>query len=189
MTPPPTLSPAALPAIHTREQLEAVLENIAHLHLARNELRRAQEDEIAAIRQRYRAPLAEMSQYLELETSWTEAWAHQHPESFVAGRSLVSAHATIGFCATAPRIERASRRWTWSRIAATLGELAWGKRYLRVPAPEVDKEALVADLASLSAEDLRSAGMIVVQGEQFFLTPHSEPQNASAHEPAWQEAA
>ena len=188
----PTSSQASAPAIQTRQQLDAVLENIAHLQRERDELYLAQEKEIAAVRQSYRTPLAEMEHYLDLETSWAEAWAQGNPGAFAADRSLACAHATIGFRATPPRIERASRRWTWSRIARTLAGLAWGQRYLRVPEPEVDKEALLADLARLSPVELRNAGMQIVQGERFFITPHSETEAACASpslEPAWQEAA
>ena len=189
MTPFP--QPPAVPKIQTRQQLDAVLENIAHLQRERDELCRAQENEIAAVRQRYRAQLAEMDHYLDLETSWAETWAIAHPDAFAADRSLACAHATLGFRATPPRLERASRRWTWSRIALTLAGLAWGKRYLCTPAPEVDKEALVADLAHLSPVELRNAGLRVVQGEHFFITPHSTPETISnpTPEPAWQEAA
>ncbi len=178
---------AAAPAIQTRQQLEAVLENIAHLQRERDELRRAQENEIAAVRQRHRAPLAEIENYLELETSWAESWALAHPEALATDRSLACAHATIGFRAEPPRLERASRRWTWSRIALTLADLPWGRRYLRVPEPEVDREALLADLAGLSPVELRNAGLRVVQGERFFITPHSE--TTSIAESVWQEAA
>jgi len=134
-----------------------------------------------------------MEHYLDLETSWAEAWARGNPGAFAADRSLACAHATIGFRAAPPRIERASRRWTWSRIAQTLAGLAWGGRYLRVPAPEVDKEALLADLAGLSPLELRNAGIKIVQGERFFITPHPHPgaetTSAPVAEPAWREAA
>jgi phage host-nuclease inhibitor protein Gam len=183
MIPDSSSPPPAAPAIQTRQQLEAVLENIAHLQRERDELYRAQENEIAALRQRYRAPLAEMDHYLDLETSWAESWAHAHPEALDANRSLTSAHATLGFRAAPPRIERASRRWTWSRIALTLAGLTWGKRYLRIPAPEVDREALLADLAGLSPVELRNVGIRIVQGERFFITPHA------GAESRWQEAA
>jgi hypothetical protein len=136
MTPFPQPAPAAAPAIETRQQLEVVLENIANLHRERNELYFAQEKEIGAVRQKYRAPLTEIENYLDLETSWAESWARRNPGAFAADRSLALAHGVIGFRAEPPQIERASRRWTWSRIALTLGELAWGKRYLRVPRPK-----------------------------------------------------
>jgi len=180
MTPFPQPAPAAAPAIETRQQLEVVLENIANLHRERNELYFAQEKEIGAVRQKYRAPLTEIENYLDLETSWAESWARRNPGAFAADRLLALAHGVIGFRAEPPQIERASRRWTWSRIALTLGELAWGKRYLRVPPPEVDKEALLADLADLSPIDLRNAGIKVAQGERFFINPHPNAEAISA---------
>ncbi len=183
MTPFPQPSEPTAPVIQTRAQLDAVLENIANLQHERAELYRAQENEIAAVRQRYRAPLAELDHFLDLETRWAETWATAHPDAFGPDRALASAHAIIGFRAEPPRIERASRRWTWSRIAVTLAGLAWGKRYLRIPAPEVDQDALLADLAHLSPVELRHAGMRVVQGETFFITPHPQTK------PAWQQAA
>ena len=166
-----------------------MLENIARLRCEREELYAAQENELAAVRQRYRAPLAEMEHYLDLETSWAESWARANPAEFAADRSLACAHGTIGFRTEPPQIERASRRWTWSRIALTLAGLPWGNRYLRIPPPEVDKDALLADLAVLSPIDLRNAGIIVVQGERFFITPHPNSEMITASEPAWQEAA
>jgi phage host-nuclease inhibitor protein Gam len=166
--------PAPAPAIKTRQQLETVLENIAALRREHTELHRAQENEIAAIRHKYRAPIAELETFLDLETGWVEAWAHAHPEAFPADRAIVSPHATIGFRAGPPRLERASRRWTWSRIAHTLATLPWGRRYLRLPPPEVDRDLLLADLATLSPTDLRTAGIRVVQGDQFFLTHPDE---------------
>ena len=181
MTPFPT--PASVPAITTRQQLDVLLENIAALRCEHTGLQHAQEDEIAAVRHKYRAQLIELETFLDLETDWVESWALAHPEALAANRTIVSEHATIGFRAGPPRLERASRRWTWSRIAVTLAGLAWGKRYLRLPAPEVDRDALVADLAILSPTDLRSAGLRVVQGDQFFITHPTNP------EPAWQEAA
>jgi phage host-nuclease inhibitor protein Gam len=187
MTPSP--SPTTAPAIRTRQHLETVLENIAHLHRERDELHRAQENEIDALRQKFRAPLAEIEHYLELEMSWAEAWARENPAAFGADRSLECAHATLGFSAMPARIERASRRWTWSRIALTLAGLAWGQRYLRIPAPEVDREALLADLAELSPLELRSAGIKVMQGERFFINPAPPAETVSVSTPDWQEAA
>lgn len=169
------------PVIQTRQQLDAVLENIAQLQNERDDLFHRQREEIEAVQQKYRAPLAEMKNYLELETSWAEAWSRAHPEAFAASRSLACASATIGFRPEPYRIERASRRWTWSRIASTLATLDWGRRYLRIPPPEVDREALLTDLADLSPVDLRNAGIKIVTGETFFITPHPNPE--------WQEAA
>lgn len=194
MTPEST-SPAPAPiqpAIQTREQLETVLENIVHLQQERGEMWHTLERELTAVRQKYQPPLAEMDRYLAAELSWVEAWTLAHPELLGSGRALDCAHATIGYRALPPRIERASRRWTWTRIALTLADLPWGRRYLRQPEREVDKDALLADLAELSPHELRAAGIKVLQGERFFLTPKSPGGNAGAGpsaETAWPEAA
>jgi hypothetical protein len=186
-------APSIAPAVTTRAQVEALLENIARLRGERDELHRAMEIELEAVRQRYRAPLAEIDRYLDLETSWAEGWARENSGALDAERSLVCGHATIGFRTEPPRIERASRRWTWTRIAAVLGGLEWGRRYLRTPVPEVqvDKEAIVADLAKLSPVELRNAGIRVEQGERFFITTRgtADTEVAPQLEHEWQEAA
>jgi phage host-nuclease inhibitor protein Gam len=170
----PVMTPLpAAPAIASRAQLEALLENIAELQREREAAWRAQEEELAAVRARYRAQLTELQHLLQVETGWAEAWARKHRAELGAGGVLASAHATLGFRAGAPRIERASRRWTWSRIAAALAERPWGARYLRVPEPVVDTEAMAADLGRLSREELRAAGIAVVEGEHFFLEPQT----------------
>jgi phage host-nuclease inhibitor protein Gam len=184
---PPVPAAVDVPKIRTRQQLDVLLENIADLQRERDDLMRAQENEIAAVRQRYRAPLAEIEDYLQLETGWAEAWARENSAALGSDRTLTSPHATLGFRGEPPRIERASRRWNWTRIALTLAGLPWGKRYLRIPSPEVDKDALLADLPRLSPVELRSAGIRVVEGEQFFLTTHGGSEITAARE--YQEAA
>ena len=140
----------------------------------RAEMIRTKEAEIDIIWDKYRAPLAEVERYLDLETAWVENWMRENPGSLRENRCLHCEHAIIGFRAMIPRIERASRRWTWSRIALTLSDLTWGKRYLRQPPAEVDKEAIVADLESLSPVELREAGIKIVQGERFFVRAHDQ---------------
>jgi phage host-nuclease inhibitor protein Gam len=178
------------PRIQNREELDAVVENIVQLQLERDELEIAREQEITAIRRKYGAPLAELERYLRLEMSWVTIWATEHPGEFSDRRTLECAHATIGFCATPPRVARASRKWTWSGIAARLGETTWGRHYLRQTAPEVDKEALLADRLELDADELRQAGLKIVQDERFYITPHDRVEETLIpDEPVWQEAA
>ena len=164
----------AMPEISSREQLEALLENIAELQREREAAWRAQESELAAVRARHRAQLNALQDLLAQEMSWAEAWARRNRAELGAHGALSCEHATLGFRAEAPRIERASRRWTWSRITAALVAMPWGARYLRTPEPVVDAEAIAADLGKLSREELRAAGMEVVEGERFFLEVRGE---------------
>jgi phage host-nuclease inhibitor protein Gam len=166
----PVIAPLpAAPEISTRAQLEALLENIAELRREREAAFAAQEADLAAVRARHRVALAELQNLLALETGWAEAWAREHRAELGADGVYSCAHATLGFRTEAPRVERASRRWTWSRIAAALAATTWGARYLRTPEPVVDAEAIAVDLGKLSREELRAAGMEVVAGERFFL--------------------
>jgi phage host-nuclease inhibitor protein Gam len=183
----PHPSQPAAPNIQNRHQLDAVVENIVQLQLEYCELRRNQEQEIADIRQKYRTPLAELERYLTLETTWVETWVQLNGAAFGDSRSLECTHAVIGYRTTPPRVERASRKWNWSDIALKLGELAWGRRYLRQPALEVNKEAILADRNELIATELRTAGIKIIQDERFFITPHS--QSEAAAPPDWEEAA
>jgi phage host-nuclease inhibitor protein Gam len=179
--------PAIAPTIQSRHELDAVVENIVQLQLHRAELEHAQEQEIADVRQKYRAQLAELERYLMLESSWVESWARGNPSSFVGRQTLALTHAVIGFRIFPHRVDRASRKWTWSEIAQKLGEFGWGRRYLRQPALEVNKEALLADRAELSPAELKQAGLKIVQEERFYISPHRESEASS--ESDWQEAA
>ena len=185
----PHPSQPTAPSIQNRQQLDAVVENIVHLRQNRDELEGDQEREITAIRQKYRAPLAEVDRYLLLETTWVETWARENPDAFAERPSLACTHATIGFRISPPRVDRASRKWTWTDIAAKLGELAWGRHYLRQPAPEVNKEALLAARADLDAAELRKAGLKIVQDERFYISPHGLGESTAISELPWQEAA
>ena len=60
MNPIPHPSQPAHPTIQTRHELDAVVENVVQLQLERAALERDQEQEIAAVRQRFRMPLAEL---------------------------------------------------------------------------------------------------------------------------------
>jgi len=177
------------PSIQNRRQLDAVIENIVQLQLRRNELENAREKEIADVRQKYHAPLAEVERYLLLETSWAETWARNNPGAFDKTRALARPYATIGFHTPPPRVERAGRRWTWAAIVVKLGETDWGRRYLRVPAPEVNKDAILADRTRLPAEELRLAGIKIVHQERFFITPLGGNGSVNGERPDWQEAA
>jgi phage host-nuclease inhibitor protein Gam len=183
--------PAATPAptITSRHELDAVVENIVQLQLNRAELEREQEQEIAGVRQKFRAPLAEIERYLTLESAWVETWARSHPDTFRDRQSLALTHAVIGFRISPHRVDRASRKWTWGVIAQKLGELAWGRRYLRQPALEVNKEALLADRVELSPAELRTVGLKIVQEERFFISPHRETEAIASDENEWLEAA
>jgi phage host-nuclease inhibitor protein Gam len=169
--------------------LDAVVANIVSLQLEQIEVLQAQADEIAAVREKYRATLTELDRFLQIESAWVETWARQNPNVFSGERTLRCTQATIGFRTIAPQVERASRKWSWTEAALKLAESAWGRRYLRIPAPEVNKEAILNDQATLSPEALREVGIKIVQGERFYLERHGLNEEVETTDSNWQEAA
>jgi len=106
---PLTQPPSAVPTIQTRQQLEAVVENIVQLQLNRAELEQALYNELSDIRQKYRAPFSELESFLALETAWVEKWARENPDALAENRSLTCTHATLGFSVMPPRVERGTK--------------------------------------------------------------------------------
>jgi phage host-nuclease inhibitor protein Gam len=187
------LSDSPLSEVQSRQQLDALVENIVKLQHDRAEMEGEQERELTAVRQKFRAPLAELDRYIALESAWVETWARRHRGAFGGGGTLACTHATIGFRPEPPRVERVSGKWSWPEIALRLSELLWGRRYVQTAAPEVNAEAILADRANLSAGELRKAGLKIVEDERFFIAPHGPEESgdpaAAAQDPDWQEAA
>lgn len=176
--------PPAAPVVQNRRQLEVVVENIVQMQRERASLEDAQDLEIAAIRQKYHTPLEELNRFLLWETTWVETWARQNPDAFSDQGTLHCAQAILRFRLSPPRVARASRKWTWTAIALKLGEVAWGKRYLRIPPLEVNRTALLADQAHFTPDELRLVGVKIVQDEHFVITPHGQDETID-----WREAA
>lgn len=168
------LAPVQSEIIKTLAQFEAVVENIVELKRSRAEIIATLDREIAAVREKYQKLIAEMDGHLRTETEWAQTWFSQHPEVMDEKRSLRLPCATVGFVPTDRTVARASRRWTWGKIAKALADLPWGKDYLRQPDPEVDKAKILANLATLSVTDLRQAGLKIIDGERFCIEPKAE---------------
>lgn len=177
-----TLSP-----IRTRQDLDAIVENIVLMQIEQTELEQARDTELAAVREKYHAPLIELDRFLGQEIAWVEAWARENVNLQNQERYLDCGQVRFGFRSLPPRVERASRKWTWAAAAAKLAETPGGDSYLRIPSAEVDKDAILADRGKFSAEEWRQLGIRIVEGDRFFVELHGEAQTPPVAE--WSEAA
>ena len=166
-------NPTPEPVIKTRSQLEIVLENLLHVRRELDQLFAERDAELDAVRRKYQSRIDNLANLVRQEEGWVWTWAEANPSALGAARRLECAHATLGYEKQAPFLDRASRRWTWSRIVEALRETTWGAKYLKTSEPQVDKDALLADLDKLSVEDLRAAGIKVFQGDRFFIADKS----------------
>ena len=111
-----------------------------------------------------------------LETDIQEYCLAHRSMLFGMRKSRETHLAEFGFELTPPRVETNTKRTNWKDVVARLSRLPWGKAYVRHPAPQPDKQALLTDREKLSPEMLTAAGIQFCQEEQFFLRP--KPQTA-----------
>jgi phage host-nuclease inhibitor protein Gam len=128
------------------------------------EIQKAADHEIVQLKEQITAREQEVAAYCEAN----------RPDLFPDKKSRETNLAIYGFEITPPRVETAGRKIKWADVIERLRRLAWGAVYLRTPEPKVDKEAILADRENLSDGKLLSAGIRIVQDEQFFIRPKPE---------------
>ena len=177
----PSPHPRPTPTVRTRPQLDALLENIAALQRERADLLAAQEKGARRhSRQRYRAPLTEVEDFSpRRDELGRNLGADAHPGSHCRPPR---SHPHVGAGARHARLPRRAAAASTAPAAAgpgrashgALADLAMGPAATSAsPAPEVDKDAhRPRPRAIVSPADLRAAGMIITQGETFFIEPH-----------------
>lgn len=162
--------------IASREAMESVVADIVRLKLQHARLTAAMEEEIAAVQKRHQEAAAELCRDLASKEASVQAYCEQHRgELFRHRKSLDLLLAEVGFECTPHRVEKRIGRASWASIARRLQKLAWSaEKYVRLGAPEVDKQALLKDRHTLTPERLAQAGIKFAQDENFFIRPRSE---------------
>lgn len=160
----------ALPAIKTREEAEAVMNELAGT--ANNKIKfTAQMDaEILKVKERYEGNIAVCDADLTAKTDALRVWAETNPDEFAKGRkSIEFSTGTLGFRTGTPKLALLSRAFTWEKVTSLVEVFL--PNFIRQK-PEVDKESIIAqrdELEKLGA--LTKCGVKVVQGESFFVEP------------------
>jgi phage host-nuclease inhibitor protein Gam len=171
--------------VQSREALDATVSEIATLKLQFAAAKAALELEIAAARERRQEQLLALAQQIESREAGVFLYCQKHrSELFPGKKSLDLPVATVGYRTDPPSVERCSQKDTWRTIARRLEDFDWGCFYLTTPDPEVDKKALLADRARLTAAQLASVGIRFQQEEVFYITPKSTVAEKSVREAA-----
>jgi phage host-nuclease inhibitor protein Gam len=163
-------------ALASREAMESTVADIVRLKLQHARLTAAMEEEIAAVRKRHQEAVVEICRDLESKEASVRVYCEKHrAELFRHRKSLDLLLAEVGFECTPHRVEKRAGRSSWPAIARRLLGLDWAaEKYVRAPAPEVDKQALLRDRHTLTPERLAEAGLKFAQDENFFIRPRSE---------------
>ena len=160
----------------SREAMESTVADIVRLKIQHARLTAALADEIAAAQKRHQDAVAALCRDLETKEASVQAYCEKHrAELFPQKKSLDLLLAEVGFECTPHRVEKRIGRSSWASIARRLQKLAWSaEKYVRLGAPEVDKQALLKDRHALTPERLAEAGIKFAQDENFFIRPRSE---------------
>ena len=80
--------------------------------------------------------------------------------------------AVLGFRTTPYRVDKQRKSDTWENIVLRL-QTVFDEKFVRTPAPVVDKEALLTARPSLTEEQLRLVGVKFERDENFYIEPFS----------------
>lgn len=156
-------------ALMDREGMEALVHEICELTIQKDSTTVLMDQELAFVRGKYEARLAEYGERLEARMAVAKDWCERNPEEFGARKSIEMTHGTVGFRTGTPKLRPLSG-WTWEKVKNVAGMIL--PDYIRTKA-EVDKERILADREIL-APMLGKIGVRVDQDESFFVEPKRE---------------
>lgn len=157
----------SLPLITTRDEAEAVMNDLANTANNRRQLTVRLDAQILAAQNAAAPGLAACDAALQAACDALRAWAESHPEEFPQGRkSLELLSGTLGFRTGTPKLTLLSRAFTWDKVMELLRGKGWSG-WIRVK-QELDKEAIIAQRDEM---DLRAVGLKVTQDESFYVEP------------------
>jgi phage host-nuclease inhibitor protein Gam len=170
-------------AITSIESLESAVAEVVRNKSLHTKAAATRDAEIAALTQTHQANLTTLADQIADSESVIHDYCTAHrAELFVDKKSRDTSLAVFGFELTPWRIETANKKIKWKDVVKRLLRNAWGKVYVRKPAPQPDKEALLADREKLTEAQQQAAGVQFCQDEQFFIRPKPETAAATTKE-------
>lgn len=157
------------PTIQTREEMEALVGDIARLKSFQQKTTAIMDQRITEVRAEYEQQLSDAERDLAPMVESVRAWAEANPEAFGKLKSLDLLHGVIGWRVGQPTLKTLSG-WTWDRVLEKLKSAATYAGFVRVK-EEVDKASILAQRENLLPEDLRRMGVRISQEEAFFIEP------------------
>jgi phage host-nuclease inhibitor protein Gam len=158
--------------VTTREgMLSAVAEHV-NLKLQHAELSAQMEQEKLSVEKRYQSRLVNLGMQIEASFAGIQLWAERNAAEFGDKKSIDATVAVVGFRTTPFRVDKQRGKDTWENIALRL-QSVFDDKFVRTPAPVVDKEALLSDRLNLTEEQLRQVGVRFERDETFYIEPKS----------------
>lgn len=162
----------------TREQAEQAMADFAKADATERSLTAKMDLELARIRDKYAAQLADIARDKDKAFELMQAYAtERRDELFTKKKSLEWAHGTLGFRTGTPKL-KTLKGFTWASVTNLCKELLPG--YIRTT-EELAKDRLLADRDTEEVKDmLARIGVTVAQDDTFYIDlKKEEPSDAS----------
>jgi phage host-nuclease inhibitor protein Gam len=161
--------------IETRQQAEATLGMLCESEIERNRITLEMDASLTEIRQEFEGRIDPHQRRVEDLTLALEDWATANPQEFPSGRKSIDfVHGEIGFRTGMPKFKKLRRFKTLQLMAEAMRKLAWARKYVKQSPPTVNKELVIANRDKLTAEQLNTLGIQIVQDESFYVDPKTE---------------
>lgn len=153
-----------------RDSAETAMGALAHASHQRDKLVAQMNLKLTAVREQFEPSIATLTEEVSRQSDLLRAFADQHPDLFARSRSFKLVHGIIGY-----RIGNFALKTvkgiTWTRALNLIKDRL--PVYVRTK-QEVDKEAILADRARLTPNDLQRVGLRVEQAEAFYAEPEKD---------------
>ncbi len=185
----PPVAPATKPKrerlapVESTAGMEALVAEITALQIERAglegrmaELTAASERALANLLRPLQLQAEELAKRVKSRVAKVEVFVTEHRDELLPDKkkSFELPTAEVGFAlSNKPKVVLANEGDEWGSAALRLEALKWGEPFVRVPEPEVDKEALIAARDTLTDKQLAAAGLRIEQPEKFFVRPKS----------------
>lgn len=164
------LPAAPLPALQSRAEVEAAVNDIAILTLRKTRIATDMDEHIAIIKERFTPFLDLADSELQAKTQAIRDWALANSAEFAKRKSITFGLGTIGFRTGQPKLGLLNRAWNWKKALAAVQQ--WLPAFIR-DQPEIDAEALIAQRdQAIIADTLPKCGLKVDQDESFYVDPN-----------------
>jgi len=155
----------------TKTQIGDAVEKFAHAKARLDHLTAKMNKECDAIRDGYREQLEAHIATMREQEAVCESWAKANRDiEFGKKQSIEFVHGTLVFRLGNIRLKLPSSV-TEAEAIAHLREYEGTEKYIRTPAPELNKDALIADRQIINRELLRLCGITFPQTERFYVEP------------------
>jgi phage host-nuclease inhibitor protein Gam len=150
----------------TKEQMETAFGEYAVADARLGKINATITVETTRIRDKYSYEIAKLTENKDANFEIMQAYALENPDTFGKKKSIEGTHGVFGFRTGTPKL-KPLKGFTWGAVTNLLKEFLPG--YIRT-SEEPAKDRLLADRESEGmAENLKKAGLTVVQDETFFV--------------------